>query len=153
MKRYAATAAIAGFSILVLGTGIAIAQNDPGDTPPPTTTSLPPAEIIDAYVQESPELPAGPRLEEAPSTTQPTLAPVIAQPLATPPPAVVDLPVAIEEAPTPTPVSDAPRTTTGELPACPEVTYDGINPPVWSTEDGLPPTYDCNGPGHRDLPQ
>lgn len=46
----------------------------------------------------------------------------------------------------------------GSLPCCPSVTYDGVLPqdggtgPVWDTPDGLPPTYDCNGPGNVDLP-
>jgi len=51
----------------------------------------------------------------------------------------------------PVPV-EAPAPT---LPPCPEVTYDGnLNGPgpIWSTPDGLPPTYDCVGPAHTELP-
>lgn len=38
-------------------------------------------------------------------------------------------------------------TTTTTLPYCPPVYYDGVNPPVWATPDGLPPDYDCVGSG------
>lgn len=36
--------------------------------------------------------------------------------------------------------------TTTTLPTCPDVYYDGVNPPVWAIPDGLPPTYDCSNP-------
>lgn len=38
----------------------------------------------------------------------------------------------------------------GDLPCCPPVYYDGVNPPVWL--DGNPPDYDCNGDGYVTLP-
>lgn len=162
-------AGAAGFAAIVLGSGIALAQSD---TPEPTvsitpvettlpTTTLPPAEIIDAIVQESPDSPQVPRTEEPPpppAPAEPPMAPVITKHLAVANAGVVNGPEAPPEALTPAPSTPDPEPTPAELPACPEVTYDGILPseggtgPIWSTSDGNPPSYDCNGPGHTTLP-
>lgn len=143
--------ALATFTGVVLGAGVGGAITIDKNTPDPTTSievissDTTPALPTPAPALEVPETSTTTEPAPAPTTTAPT--PVPDFPRFTPPaPNVAPDPViheepAIEPAPTPDP-----------LPACPEVTYDGINPPVWSTADGLPPTYDCNGPGYTELP-
>jgi hypothetical protein len=154
MNKKIHTIALATFAGLVLGAGVGGAMNQDNNTPDPSVS-------IEVISDDTPTIPAPAApvtVPEASTTTEPPMEPIFTGPVAEEtdamaPPPRAEVPETIIPEPSVPEVQPEPALPTQPtLPPCPEVTYDGINPPVWSTPDGLPPTYDCNGPGYRPLP-
>lgn len=137
--------------LMVLVTAAALLARTPAHPQMVTTRALSPAVAVE-------HVPA-PSVTTAPTVTTeaPAAVAVWQQAPARPAPVVVEpAPVPVDEPTTTTTVAPAPDYgMCGPLPCCPPVTYDG-DPngpgPQWQTPDGKPPSYDCNGPGYRELP-